>query len=81
MWGVDLTNSLRCIFRGEGLRDGREQSCICNDFLVANEEGQAIKTGRALRQHHYPTLSEMINELQKKKKKRITRQDWPAHEN
>lgn len=63
MWGVDLTNSLRCIFRGKGSCDGREQLCGCNDFLVANEEGQAIKTGRALCQYYYLMLSEMINEL------------------
>lgn len=58
-----LTNSLWCIFRGEGLCDGRDRLCSHNDFLVANEEGQAIKSGRPLRQHHYLTLSQMINEL------------------
>lgn len=63
MRGVDLTNSLRFIFRGKGSCDGREQLCSRNDFLVANEEGQAIKTGWAPCQHHYLTLSEMINEL------------------
>lgn len=41
------SNSLWCIFRGKGSCDSREHLCSYNDFLVANEEGQAIKTGRA----------------------------------
>lgn len=40
-----------------------EQLCSRNDFLVANEEGQAIKSGRAPCQCHYLALSGMINEL------------------
>lgn len=40
-----------------------EQLCSRDDFLVANEEGQAIKSGRAACQCHYLALSEMINEL------------------
>lgn len=40
-----------------------EQLCSRNDFRVANEEGQAIKSGRAPCQCHYLALSEMINEL------------------
>lgn len=63
MWDVELANSLRCIFRGKGSCNGRKQLCSRNDFAVANEEGHAIKTGQALCQHHYLTLSEMINEL------------------
>lgn len=45
------------------MRRGGGQLCSCNDFLVANEEGQAIKSGRAPCQRHYLALSEMINEL------------------
>lgn len=63
MLGVDITSGLRSIFRGRGSCDGTKQLCSHNDFLVANEEGQAIKTGWALCQHHYLMLSEMINEL------------------
>lgn len=63
MWGVDLTHSLWFIFRGKGSCGGGGQLCSRNHFRVANEEGQAIKTGRAWCQHHYLTLSEMINEL------------------
>lgn len=46
-----------------GSCDGREQLCSRNEFRVANEEGQAIKSGRARCQAYYLTLSEMINEL------------------
>lgn len=64
MWGVDLTDTLLSIFKGgKGSRVGREQLCRHNDFLAANEEGQAIKTAETLCQHHYLALSEMINEL------------------
>lgn len=63
MWRVDLTRSLQCMLRGkEGQAVAPEQLCSRNDFLVANEEGQAIKSSRAGCQHHYVTLSEMINE-------------------